>query len=376
MRYRFDELTPWLRPIGRTLLEDRHGWFFNWSCSGFRLRFHGSRLLCEMEAFEDPCYFGEHDNLPVVAAFADGAAEPLRMIRLSRGKAVYTLFESESAGNHEVVLQKRSENAKGRNAFLSVETDGALLPLPAKDAKRRRIEFIGDSITCGFGLDMDPKESTFSTESEDGMAAYAGVAARLLNADYHSVCISGIPLCWSPDPSFRLRLPDNPDFEPAKRTMEDYYPYTDRWHEEACGIKSNFTQWDFNAFRPDAIVVNLGTNDAFRVTLSASELEERHFCQRYLAFLHTLRALNGDRPLIVCTLGSMDYYLYDAILRAVYEYRANTGDARVYCMKFFPINEWCGEMGGLGHPSRLAQQRMGRELAQLLTSLLEEGATE
>jgi hypothetical protein len=45
--------------------------------------------------------------------------------------------------------------------------------------------------------------------------------------------------------------------------MEKLYPYADRDHQTAEGMSEGFTPWDFGRFRPDAIVINLGTNDVF-----------------------------------------------------------------------------------------------------------------
>jgi len=164
-----------------------------------------------------------------------------------------------------------------------------------------------------------------------------------------------------------MSLPWVPDFTPPVRTMEGYYDFADRFHEEKQGKTEGFTRWDFSRFVPDAVVINLGTNDAFRIRVSGNDpAEAAHFQARYVAFLSHLRALNGDKALFVCTLGSMDYFLYDNIEKAVVEYRTKTGDARVMCFKFGAIDPWGEGMGGLGHPNAKTQLRMGRELAALL----------
>ncbi len=118
-------------------------------------------------------------------------------------------------------------------------------------------------------------------------------------------------------------------------------------------------------------MINLGTNDAFRIRVSGNDpAEAAHFQARYVAFLEQVRALNGDKTWLVCTLGSMDYFLYDNIEKAAYEYRAKTGDTRVVCFKFGAIDPWGEGMGGLGHPNAKTQQRMGEELAKLLETLI------
>jgi len=352
--------------FGRTLYDrERGAMFFNWTASGFTLAFQGKLVAMEAITFSDN-YPGEEDNLPWLAVFVDDQPEPCRLVKMDEGTHRYRLFESEASETHTLRVVKRSENSKGRVGLSALTLEGELIPyMPA--TPRLRLEFIGDSITCGFGNDMTAAEPMFDAAKENGLTAYGAVAAGLLNADFQNVCISGIPLCWASDPHYRLMLPDRPDFVPPVRSMEEHYAYADRNHQEAMGMTQGFTPWDFDRFPPDAIVINLGTNDGFRLRVSGCDpAEEKHFIRRYQAFLHQLRRLNGSAPVIACTLGSMDYYLYDAIEKAVAAYQRETGDAKVFCMKFAPIDPWGEGFGGLGHPNTKTQIRMGHELAAAL----------
>jgi hypothetical protein len=350
--------------FGRTFFDkEKKVMFFNWTNSGFEMTFHGNKVEIELEGQAD-CYPTEGTNLPWITIFINGSHEPSSVLNIREGTNSYTLFEGREKETHILKVVKRSENSKGRVGIKKVIIEGEILP--AKDRRPRyRLEFIGDSITCGFGNEMDGSDETFSTALEDGLKTYSAIAADLLQADYHSICISGIPLCGSYNKDFRIVLPGFPDFNTPPPAMEDYYEYTDRFQQEASGVKSGFQIWDFNRFKPDAIVINLGTNDAFRVKASGNDPEEeRHFEKQYKEFLQTLRRLNGELPVIACTLGSMDYYLYDNILRAVEGYKAETGDKRVFCYKYGGMFLWGEGTGGLGHPSIKAHERMGKELAE------------
>lgn len=53
------------------------------------------------------------------------------------------------------------------------------------------MEFIGDSITCGYGVDDEVAEHQFKTATEDVTRAYAYKTARMLNADYSMFSASG-----------------------------------------------------------------------------------------------------------------------------------------------------------------------------------------
>ena len=195
--------------FGRTLYDERlDAMFFNWTASGFRLRFTGDRL--EMDATASPITFpGEGDHLPWIAVLLDGEQEPSRLIRLDAGRKTYLLFSSPMQETHTLRVVKRSENSKGRLGLHRLILRANRCRIRFR-APRRRLEFVGDSITCGFGNAMDPAAAVFNNETEDGLAAYPALAAGLLDAEYQSVCISGIPLCLPSDPAYRAsaaRLP-------------------------------------------------------------------------------------------------------------------------------------------------------------------------
>ena len=352
--------------FGRTIYDNEQcAMFFNWTAAGFVFSFEGTQASMETIAMCD--YFpGEGENLPWVAVFVDDQPTPHSILKMQEGTHRYRLFECDRSEKHVIRVVKRSENSKGRVGLTALVLDGALLPYTAKEAPVK-LEFIGDSITCGFGNDMSAGEPQFDAAKENGLTAYPAVTAGLLGADFHSICVSGIPLCWASDPDYRLVLPDHADFVPPVRAMESYYAYADRNHQECLGRTEGFTPWEFERFQPDAIIINLGTNDGFRLRVSGCEpKEEAFFIMRYQAFLHQLRRLNGAKPVIACTLGSMDYYLYDAIEKAVAAYQSETKDTNVFCMKFAPIDPWGEGFGGLGHPNTKTQTRMGHELADAL----------
>ena len=157
--------------------------------------------------------------------------------------------------------------------------------------------------------------------------------------------------------------------------MDEIYDYTDLFGERLAGREPDM--WDFAANRRDVVVVNLGTNDrgpvCFRADMdrAAAEAEEAHFRENYRAFIGKLRRLNGPDTLILCTLGPLDYYLYDDIREVVREYRRETGDERIRVSKLMGVNLLTEGFGAISHPSLKTQVRMGRELAGIIGRLLD-----
>ena len=67
-------------------------------------------------------------------------------------------------------------------------------------------------------------------------------------------------------------------------------------------------------------------------------MNEDYFQEKFRGLIELIRRLNGKDTLIVCSLGSMDYFLYDRIVAAVEDYKAATGDERIFAFKYLPIN--------------------------------------
>ncbi|HYO94691.1 MAG TPA: SGNH/GDSL hydrolase family protein, partial [Polyangiaceae bacterium] len=215
-------------------------------------------------------------------------------LKVSPSETVYPLGRELGAGEHELEIWKRVESgpggrpSQGRGDFLGlrIEAGNALLPVVAKT---RAIEVIGDSITCGYGNEIStttPDDFKYTTLNSNAYLAYGAVAARALDAEYVAVAASGrgvsrnfdsfpgllVPAMW------KLTLPENPS-APA---------------------------WDFHAFTPDAVIINLGTND---FSPPAMAIDLHAFKQSYVTFLAEVRNVYPE-ALIVTALGPMlsDYY--------------------------------------------------------------------
>lgn len=182
-------------------------------------------------------------------------------------------------GVHEVVLSKRTESMVGRATVRSLRIEGAapeiLSPAPENPFG---IEFLGNSITCGYGvLSTDPEEG-FQDSSQDADATASAIAARALGAQYRSVCRTGYGV---------IR-----DASGAPNHLPGIY---DRIHPERPG------DWDHSRWHPDLVVVNLGTND-FAKGVPDSATFQRAYADflRHLVAVHpgtAIALLHG--PMIV-----------------------------------------------------------------------------
>ena len=255
---------------------------------------------------------------------------------------------------HGTVRVVKLSEASQSNLGVSLQGfDGTVKPL---DEKKRKIEFIGDSITCGYAIDGNAGQ-TFSTALEDVQKTYAAYVARALEADACYTCFSGFGIIsgYTGD-GVRNTQCLVPDWYEKVGYCDAPVPGHDR---------VNAYDWDFSSFVPDTVVINLGTND-FSYT-GANEEKQNFYRDEYVKFLKTVRRRNPNAR-IVCMLGIMGEILNGKAGEAVEQYRKETGDNGV---SFHPFSLQRPEDGLApdGHPTPATNRKAGEKLLKILQSM-------
>ena len=106
-------------------------------------------------------------------------------------KQSYLLASGLANGLHTVQLFKRTEWDKGKTLFYGFETSENTNILPISVKKERKIEFYGNSITCGYAIEDNHNDSWFGY-FQNNYLTYAAITARHFNAQYSCVSKSGI----------------------------------------------------------------------------------------------------------------------------------------------------------------------------------------
>jgi carbohydrate esterase-like protein/GDSL-like lipase/acylhydrolase family protein len=256
-------------------------------------------------------------------------------------KKVYTLAAGLPAARHSLELFKRTEWDKGKTWLFQFLLDKNTIALEAPPLQKRRMEFFGNSITCGYAVEDSTGQDRGTAPYENGYISYAAITARHFDAAFHSTSKSGIGILVS---WFPLIMPE----------MFDRLDATDP--------KS---KWDFSKYTPDIVVINLLQNDSWLFELPDNPQFKARFgttaptpdsiVRAYRNFVKNIRQ-KYPKAWIICALGNMDATRQGSpwpgyIEKAV----AALKDNRIYTY-FFPYNNTHR------HPSPAEQRAMADDL--------------
>jgi len=266
--------------------------------------------------------------------------KPTAVLALEAGEKTYPVATGLPAGAHLIELVKRTEAGMGASEFvgLKMDDDAKLLPTAART---RRIEVIGDSISCGFGNEATSQNEKFTPGTENAWLAYGAVAARAVNADYVCIAWSGKKL-W----------PDNTIVELYDRVL----PY------------SAGSLWDFKRQVPDVVVITLGTNDFGRVNP-----EEAGWVAAYVGFIERVRT-HYPKAVIYCASSPMmgDFKSERKPRTTIAGYlekvvaQANAAGGPPVRLIDFATQKMENGIGAAWHPSAKTHAIMGEQLAAAL----------
>lgn len=300
---------------GRTLTEGTDV-TYDWSGVYFRVKFNGPYLAVKCSDTRNSWF-----NLWVDKEMSPEAD---KKFMIGAKDTLVVLAEGLGKGEHEVILQKRTEGEQGRFTVHSFVTEGELLQ--ASGRKERHIEFIGDSYTCGYGTESNDRNDPFLAETENCNLTYAAITARYFGADFNLVSHSGQGIARNYDnagPGYHMPHRYKQVFNAAKEPL---------W-EPSMG-----------AYTPDVVVIYLGTND-----FSTGEQPlEVNFRNNYIDLLNSVKANYGEDIPILCMGSNANPYLYDYIRSAVIV--SGLKNVAYMTVSNFAHN-YEGDMGASWHPN-------------------------
>lgn len=333
---------------GRNYYDGKTAWLVQ---SGSAVEFTVSAKSAEVTIAGDYSINNDEKYRSRYAVIVDG--EIITDDVMSEKSKTIELFKGEKSRTAEVKIIHLSEANNGTIGVseIKVNSDSPVPVVPARE-KELSIEFIGDSITCAYGVEGKSASDQYTTKTENFMKSYAYLTAEKLGADYSAVSYSGHGIIsgYSND---------------GKRNTDNLVPP----YYKNCGNLSNYAEpWDFTENPNDVVVINLGTNDYSYVSKDF-DTRSQEFVDGYEDFLETIRECNPD-AYIICTFGIMGgQEMYPLIEQAVEDFSKKTGDDKITVFQS-PIQNMADGYGADYHPSEITQQKNAYILADKICNAI------
>lgn len=338
--------------LGRTHYAD--DWLYcALSGTGVEFTFTGTKCTMFVTGDGNSANAGMADDQARIGIYVNGERVIDDMV--DNKQETYEVFESDEPQEVTVTFVKLSESPMSTIALTGINVAGT--PIKPAPEKEKLIEFIGDSITCGYGADDPDKDHHFSTKTEDVTKAFAYKTAQALGADYSMVSFSGYGIISGYSDGTK-KVPE--------QSLPQYYTKLGYSWAANGSFKPSEIDWDFSKRRPDIVVINLGTNDD-SYTLTHKDRQEE-YSAAYTEFLKTVRENNPEAK-IVCAFGVMTDRLFPYVEQAVENYTAETGDSNISTLKF-DVQTAADGFSADWHPSIATHDKAAAKLTEYLKTLL------
>lgn len=297
-----------------------------WVNSAIFLTFRGTAINLIAE---------DSDGEDYIEIVVDGIAR--NWINLKKGIHEYRIEQELPEGDHTIEIQKRTGILTGSIKFygFTLPQGGIFLTPPAQ--KSIRLEYFGDSITCGSGIGH-PHEVAEAKELDDGYMSYVGISARMLGAEYHTLAIDGIGVLQ--------------DARGNRNGLPVHFHGT---------LGKDTKPWDFAQYIADGVVINLGQNDY------SNPIDDDQYIEAYIGFINDILDQYSN-PYVFCCVGTMNNNYLPSVNKVVSYFNQN-GNKKVFLVDLGLIHPEVEGWGGCWHPGFQTHYRMGSELAQFISEM-------
>lgn len=293
----------------------------------------------------------EHHNY--VSIELDG--EYIERVKVENGgQKSYPIVVNTKKKTHHLTIYKATEATCGGIIFSG--TTAKLSKIKAK--KKKKIEFIGNSITCGAASDYSqiPCDQGDYYDHSNGYFAYGPVLSRSLDVDYLLSSVSGIGI-------YRNWNDENINEPIMPQVYEKLYLIQD----------TSKPAYDFD-FQPNIISIALGTNDFSDGDGKKERLpfNPEKFISNYVNFIKMLYLHNPNAQLVLVSSpmvsGKKDVVFVDCLNKIQASFKEDTTHKSIVIFRFKSMTpHGCG-----GHPDIADHKIMADEYAPFLKRLLNE----
>ena len=293
----------------------------------------------------------EHHNY--VSLVLDG--KYIGKIRIEKGAMQsFPIKITSNKKVHQLEIYKNTEAHSG--GILFAGTTAKLTSISSK--KKKKIEFIGDSITCGAASDPSdvPCDQGEYMDHHNSYYAYGPTLSRAIGVDYLVSSVSGIGMYrnWNDENKDEAIMPDV--YQNLYLTKDPSKP-----------------KYDF-AFQPNIISIALGTNDFSGGDGKKGRLpfNAEKYVSNYINFIKMLYEHNPNTQLVITNspmVGGENAVVFENCLNKVKNaFAEDKSHKEIQIFKFKPMIPH----GCLGHPDVADQKVMADQYAPFLKKLLNE----
>ena len=250
---------------------------------------------------------------------------------------------------HKVRIYKRTEGSQGTATFKGILLDENGEMLPWKEIPVHKIEFIGNSITCGYGTEGKTKSEHWTPATENNYFSYAPIISRAFNADYHITAHSGQGVVRNYGDKQKI----------SAKAMPDRFK---RLYDE-----KEQPLWNSKLWKPEVVVINLGTNDFSTQPFP----DQADFRKGYENLIDNVVKQYGEIP-VFCIVGPMiDEPCYSYVKQMVDDLRNIYQKRNIY---FVGIPTYLmnpeKDLGSDTHPNYSGQRKMAAHVLPVMSSIL------
>jgi len=285
-------------------------------------------------------------------AFVDGALVA-KMGPIS-GTTTYTIAQGLAITTHTVLIIRRNETSgpSGKTSFLGFVLDSGKTLQALPPAPTRKIEYVGDSLTCGYGVEAASISEPFSKEKESAYLSYAAITARYFNADYHLIAKSGYGMIKNYDDSTStIMFSANPI--PSYYEKTQFFDSTNTW---------NFT------WQPDAVVIALGGND-FSGNGPQYWPDKPTFENAYVQFVQKVRAKNPNAHIFCTSYGSIMPSTCTTYVEEIANMFISSGDTKVHFARMEYTLVYPDDYGSW-HPNVVGQRKIADSFIPIIGNVM------
>lgn len=325
-----------IRYVGRFDLSNPQEARFDWSGVYIQFCFRGSECAIKMSDTGHNYY----------NVFVDD--QPSKTIDVKSDTTI-VLDRKMGAKVHEIRIYKRTEGNQGTGSFKGILISQKGEMLPWKEVPTRKIEFIGNSITCGYGTEGLSKSERFKGSTENNYLSYAPIMARAFKADYHITAHSGMGVVRNY--GYKEKVSPNAMPDRFNRVFDE----------------KEQPVWDFKQWKPDMVVINLGTNDFSTQPFPDKEV----FIAGYEKLINEVHKQYGDLP-VFCIVGPMtDEPCYSYVKEMVENFRSANKNKNVY---FVGIPTYLmdpdKDLGSDTHPNYKGARKMAAHVLPVISTIV------